>query len=189
MFTLSWMNPKKKSMVFIIDTSAILSGKPINLDNAIMITTSSVSDELKPGGRDYQALQFLMEKGLSINSPSKGSIDKIKTISDKTGDLDRLSEADMSVLALALDINTDDNKEVVILTDDYSIQNVAHTLNIKFESISQRGITKRFIWSRRCLGCGKNFKENLKTCPICGSATKGIVSNRGNIRKRGRDDR
>jgi len=183
------MNPKKKSRIFIIDTSAILSGKPINLDNAIMITTSSVSNELKPGGRDYQALQFLMEKGLSINSPSQDSIDKIKTISNETGDLDRLSEADMSVLALALDINADDDKEAIILTDDYSIQNVAYVLNIKFESISQRGITKRFIWSRRCLGCGKNFKENLKICPICGSATKSIVSNRGNIRKRGRDDR
>ena len=183
------MNPKRKSMIFIIDTSAILSGKPINLDNAMMITTSSVYNELKPGGRDYQTLQFLIEKGLSINSPSQDSIEKIKIISSKTGDLNRLSEADMDILALALDINKADNKEAVILTDDYSIQNVAYTLNIKFESISQKGIAKRFIWSRRCLGCGKNFKENLKTCPICGSATKSIVSNRGNIRKRRRDDR
>jgi len=183
------MNPKKKSRIFIIDTSAILSGKPINLDNDIMITTSSVSNELKPGGRDYQALQFLMEKGLSINSPSQDSIDKIKTTSNKTGDIDRLSEADMGILALALDINADDEREAIILTDDYSIQNVAHILNLKFESISQQGITKRFIWSRRCLGCGKNFKENLKTCPICGSATKNIISAKANIGKRGRDDR
>ena len=95
----------------------------------------------------------------------------------------------MDILALASDINAENDKEAVILTDDYSIQNVAYTLNIKFESISQKGIAKRFIWSRRCLGCGKNFKENLKTCPICGSATKSIVSNRGNIRKKGRDDR
>jgi len=189
MLTLYWMNTKIKSMIVIIDTSAILSGKPINFDNAIMITTSSVYNELKPGGRDYQTLQFLMEKGLSINSPSQDSIDKIKTISNKTGDLNRLSVADMEVLALALDINTTEGKEAIILTDDYSIQNVACNLNIKFESISQKGIAKRFIWIRRCLGCGKNFKENLKTCPICGSATKSIVSNRDSIRKRGRDDR
>ena len=189
MLTLPWMKPKIKSRIFIIDTSAILSGKPINLDNAIMISTSSVYNELKPGGRDYQTLQFLIEKGLSMNTPSQYSIDKIKTISNKTGDIDRLSEADKDVLALALDINTAGDKEVVILTDDYSIQNVAHVLNIKFENISQQGITKRFIWSRRCLGCGKNFKENLKVCPICGSPTKSIVSNRENIRKRGRDNR
>ena len=189
MLTLTWMNLKKTSMIFIIDTSAILSGKPINLDGLIMITTSSVYNELKPGGRDYKTLQFLMEKGLSINSPSQDSVDKIKIISNKTGDLNRLSEADIDILALALDINKADKKKAVILTDDYSIQNVAYAINIKFESISQKGIAKKFIWSWRCLGCGKNFKENLKTCPICGSETKSIVLNRGNIRKRGRDDR
>ena len=183
------MNHKKKSRTFIIDTSAILSGKSINLDNAIMITTSGVCDEFQPGGRDYQIFQFLIEKGLTIHYPSKKSIDKIRNISNETGDVDRLSETDVEVLSLALDINTDSNKEAIILTDDYSIQNIAHTLNMKFESISQRGITKKFIWSHRCLGCGKNFKENLKICPICGSATKSIVSNIRNIRKRGNDNR
>jgi len=183
------MNHKKKTRIFVIDTSAILSGKPINLDNSIIITTPSVSNELKPGGKDYQTLQFLMEKGLYINSPSKDSVDKIKTISNKTGDLDRLSDADIDILALALDINADDKKDAVVLTDDYSIQNVANVVNIKFESISQRGITKSFIWSRRCPGCGRNFKENLKICPICGSATKNIVLGKKNIGKGGRDDR
>ena len=183
------MKSKRKSMIFIIDTSAILSGKPINLDNDKMITTSSVYNELEPGGRDYQTLQFLMEKGLSINIPRQDSIDKIKTISNKTGDLDRLSEADMDVLALALDINTAGDKESIILTDDYSIQNVAHVLNIKFESISQQGITKRFIWNHRCVGCGKTFKEKLKVCPICGSPTKSIVLDGKDIRTRGRKNR
>ena len=56
------MNSKKKSKIFILDTSAILSGKPINLDNAQMITTPGISKELKPGGKDYQALQFVIEK-------------------------------------------------------------------------------------------------------------------------------
>jgi len=183
------MKSKRKSMIFIIDTSAILSGKPINLDKDKMITTSSVYNELEPGGRDYQTLQFLMEKGLSINIPRQDSIDKIKTISNKTGDLDRLSEADMDVLALALDINTAGDKESIILTDDYSIQNVAHVLNIKFESISQQGITKRFIWNHRCVGCGKTFKEKLKVCPICGSPTKSIVLDGKDIRTRGRKNR
>jgi len=183
------MNHKKKSRTFIIDTSAILSGKSINLENDIMITAPGVYDELQPSGRDYQIFQFLIEKGLTINYPSKKSIDKIRNISNQTGDIDRLSEADIEVLSLALDIKTDSSKEAIILTDDYSIQNMSHTLNIKFESISQRGITKKFIWSHRCLGCGKNFKENLKICPICGSATKNIVSNMRNIRKRGNDNR
>lgn len=161
-----------KKQLFIIDTSAILSGKPINLVNANMVTTPSVSDELQPGGKDYRTFQFLQEKGLVVQSPSKESIRKIKKSAEETGDKDRLSSADVEILALALDVNKDENKEAVILTDDYSIQNVADTLNIKFQSFSQRGITKKFKWHYRCPGCGKQFKASIKICPICGTETK-----------------
>jgi len=177
------MHIKTKSKIFILDTSAILSGKPINLDNATMVTSPGISKELKPGGRDYRSFQFLMERGLSIRSPSKESTDKIKTISGKTGDANRLSKTDIEILALALDISKDDEKEVIILTDDYSIQNVAHVLNITFETISQSGITKRFKWTRRCRGCGKKFKENIKICPICGAETKTVISSKKVIKK------
>lgn len=161
-----------KKHVFIIDTSAILSGKPINLGEAAMITSPAVSEELKPGGRDYRAFQFLLEKGLSIISPSKESLDTIQKTAEETGDKDRLSTADIEILALALDINKEAGKEAVILTDDYSIQNIASTLNIKYQSFSQRGIIKKFNWQYRCPGCKKQFNKSVKICPICGTETR-----------------
>lgn len=173
----------KKSKIYILDTSAILSGKPINLNDVDLVTTTGISDELTLGGRDYKNLQFLKEKGLAIYSPSKDSTEKIKTISKETGDLVRLSKADIELLALSLDIGKNDDKEVVILTDDYSIQNVANALNIRFESMSQSRITKRFKWTCRCRGCGKKFKENIRTCPICGAETKTVISSKKVIKK------
>jgi len=161
-----------KKQIFLIDTSAILSGNPINLNNSIMITTPLISEELKPGGNDYRKFQFLQEKGLKIQSASQESIIKIKEIAEKTGDIDRLSPADVEIIALALDINKNENQESMILTDDYSIQNVANNLNIKFHSVSQRGITKRFKWHYYCPGCGKQFKESIKICHICGTKIK-----------------
>ena len=167
---------------YILDTSAILSGKPINFDEADLVTTSKVADELKPGGRDYQNFQFLKEKGLKILIPDKESLEKLQSISDKTGDKQRLSEADIEILALALDLKKDESKEIIILTDDYSIQNVANTLNIRFESINQSGITKRFKWVAICQGCRKKFKDNISICPICGANTKKGVSKKSDIR-------
>ena len=82
-----------KKHIFIIDTSAILSGKPINIKAENMLTTPAISEELKPGGRDYRNFQFLLEKGLLIKAPSKKSIDIIKNKSKETGDFDRLSTA------------------------------------------------------------------------------------------------
>ena len=171
----------KKSKIYVLDTSAFLSGKPINLNDAELATTPGVSDELNPGGRDYKFFQFLKEKNLTILMPTKESIEKIITVSKETGDFNRLSEADIEILALSFEISENEDKEVVILTDDYSIQNVANSLNIKFESINQSGITKTFKWTCRCRGCGKKFKENINICPICGAETKSVVTRKKNI--------
>jgi UPF0271 protein len=161
-----------KINVFIIDTSAILSGKTINLGEAEMITSQAISEEFKPGGRDYRNFQFLLEKGLSIRYPSKESLAIIQKTAEETGDKDRLSTGDIETLALALDINKDVNKEAIILTDDYSIQNVATTINIKYQSFSQRGIIKKIKWQYHCPGCKKQLKKSFKICPICGTETR-----------------
>jgi UPF0271 protein len=171
-----------KPKIFIIDTSVILSGKPISLKNGKMVTTQGVSKELTPGGKDYQNFQFLIEKGLSVYSPTKESIKHVRLLSEETGDINRLSDTDTEILALAFEINNEDKEEPIILTDDYSIQNVANKLKIKFESVSQSGIKKRFKWQSRCTGCGKKFKDNINICPICGSTTKSIVTNMENIK-------
>jgi len=170
-----------KKIFYILDTSAILSGKPISLDNAKMVTTPAVSNELKPGGRDYRTFQLLQEKGLMIQSPSRLAENEVKETAKKTGDIDRLSSADIEVLALALDINKNSNREAIILTDDYTIQNIASNLNIKFQGFSQEGIRKKFKWVYRCPGCGKRFKESIKICPICGTETKISVNRKEHI--------
>jgi len=168
--------------IFILDTSAILSGKPIDFENKKIFTTNSISKELNPGGSDYRNFQYLIEKGLSILDPSKKSLEKIKKIAEKTGDINRLSKADIEILALALDIKDNMEDEPVILTDDYSIQNVSAEINIKFEPISQSGITKKFKWICRCRGCGKKFKDNINICPICGAETKAVITSKKDIK-------
>ena len=170
-----------KKQVFIIDTSAILSGKPIRFDNVSIVTTPAVSDELSPGGRDFRTFELLKETGLAIYAPSKEAINRVKKIAQQTGDDSRLSFADIEILALAIDINKEPDQEAMILTDDYSIQNVASTLQIKFQGFSQKGITKKFKWVSRCPGCKKQFNEITKICPICGTITKNSLLHKKNL--------
>ena len=169
---------KKKVRKYILDTSAIFSGKPIDFRDSELITTPEVSNEISPGGRDYQNFQYLIEKGLKVLKPRNNVIDEVEEISNKTGDKNRLSKTDVEVLALALELKRQGNFEIIILTDDYSIQNVANTLKLTFESFNQAGITKRFKWDCRCRGCGKKFKDSIKICPICGAESRSIVSNK-----------
>jgi UPF0271 protein len=177
------MTSKKTKKIYILDTSAVLSGKPIDLNNSTLATTPKISGELKPSGRDYQAFQYLKEKGLSFLYPTNESIKEIDRTAIDTGDIGRLSEADKELLAVALDIKKKAEKHPVILTDDYSIQNVANMLDIEYENISEPGIKKRFKWITRCRGCGKRFEESINKCPICGSKTKNIIIKKENLTK------
>lgn len=170
------MQTKEKSKIHLIDTSAILSGKPLYFENTIMMTTPLVSDEISPGGRDYQTFQYLLEKGLMIQQPSKKSIQIIKKTSQQTGDDARLSSADIELLALAYELSNEPEKEVILITDDYSIQNIAHQLNILYQNVSQQGITKTFHWMYQCRGCKRRFHEAYTECPVCGSSLKMIPS-------------
>ena len=170
-----------KRRIFIIDTSAILSGKPISPPNTTLLTTPGVSNEFHPGGKDFRRFELLKETGLTIQMPSKDALTLVKQTAQQTGDDRRLSIADIEVVALALDINNNENQEATILSDDYSIQNVASTLDIKYQGILQKEITKKFKWVSRCPGCGKQFNETIKTCPICGTTTKNHLSQKKNL--------
>jgi len=176
------MSIKKEKKVYILDTSAILSGKPINFDDAEIFTTTGVSKEINPGGKDYFLFQVLLEKKLNICSPSKDSIEKIINKSIKTGDFNRLSNVDKEILALALDMKNK-GKKPIIITDDYSIQNIASILRIEFIGINQQGITKKYKWIYQCRGCGKKFKDNIQICPICGDKTRNIIVKKENLKK------
>jgi len=173
---------KKKTKIYILDTSAILSGKQIDLDDAEILTTTGVTKEINPGGKDYFLFQVLLEKKLNIHSPSKNSIKKIDNKSLETGDSNRLSNVDKEILALALDV-INEGKKPIIITDDYSIQNIANNLKIEFIGINQQGITRKFKWIYQCIGCGKKFKENIQVCPICGDKTRNIIVKKLNLKK------
>jgi endoribonuclease Nob1 len=170
--------------VYIIDSSAILSGKPLPIDQQDCRTVEEIADEFSVGGSSYRMFQYLCEKGLSLHRPSDSSKKKVQTITEKMGESLRLSSADKAVLALAVDVESIAEKKAVILTDDYSIQNIANVLKICFQPISQTGITKTFKWNRCCRGCGRLLSNEEMVCPICGSSAKFVVNKKAKNKKK-----
>jgi UPF0271 protein len=163
------------SQIFIIDTSALLSGKPLPIDQDECWTVEEIAEEFTEGGPSYRMFSYLCEKGLSLHRPSKKALDKVRSIVRRMGETYRLSTADQMVLALAFDVQQMENKKAIIITDDYSIQNIASVLKIQFQAVSQKGITKTFKWMRRCRGCGRKLTPEESICPICGSEARFVV--------------
>jgi UPF0271 protein len=172
---------KNNKIILLIDSSVILSGKPLNIDADLLVTTSKIANEFTPGGRDYRYFQYLRNKGLTIQDPLNKSIQTIKKEVKVSGETLRLSDADISLLALAYELKKQ-NKTPILITDDYSIQNIANNVGIPYQSFNQKGITKRFKWERRCRGCRKKIIDDVDVCPVCGSTIIHVIKKKNSIK-------
>ncbi len=129
-----------------------------------MYTVPEVTRELKSSEAAI-ALQEFLKEGLIIESPLKTDVEIVTEKAKSTGDYFRLSQADIDLLAKALELSG------TLVTDDYSIQNVAAHLGIETQPIQQARIKRVLKWRRRCVGCGRLY-ESEAICPVCGSNVK-----------------
>ncbi|MCK5290557.1 MAG: nucleic acid-binding protein [Thermoplasmata archaeon] len=150
-------------MPFVLDASALLAGKDLLLEE--MFCTPHVLEEVKGKDPTIQ-LMSMIETRVEVRDPSDESVTKVNEAAGRTGDAKRLSPADVGVIALAIDL------DATIITDDYSIQNVANELGLDYSGLSFPDIKRKVEWGYRCVGCGKRFEEPMDECPICGSRIK-----------------
>ncbi|HVX03065.1 MAG TPA: NOB1 family endonuclease [Nitrososphaera sp.] len=148
-----------------LDASAFYSGIAFLSGAAKCVTTSAVFEEIKHV--KAAALDALVQAGyLRVIDPDSKSIDMVFAAAKRTGDSARLSPADVSILALALE------RKAVLASDDYAVANVAATLRVKVAPSSGKGIreTRRYI--AYCSACGKAFAPEKQECPLCGNRLK-----------------
>lgn len=148
-------------MRFVLDTSALFAMQDLPPGEAH--ATPGVIAELRK--YDDPRVRF-WEDLLRISSPSPGAIDAVRRAASRTGDDARLSPTDIEVLALALDL------EAELLTDDYSMQNIARVMGLKYRGVGMKGIKEVVRWKYRCTGCRREWEENHPDCPICGSSLR-----------------
>lgn len=145
----------------MLDTSAFFSLEKMPQGEAY--TTPGVVEEMKKYGDErieyWQSIVMVMD-------PTKASLDFIKKGAKATGDDARLSPVDIGLLALARDL------DAAILTDDYSIQNLARYLKIQYSPVGIEGIKKLIKWRYRCTGCGNIWEKNYPECPVCGHSLR-----------------
>ncbi len=144
----------------MLDSGALLNTNSFShIEGAI--TTPRVADEIKSRA---PLIEAYVESGLlEIREPREQSIEEIRKIAKSIGELDKLSGADVEVLALALET------EATLVTDDYHVQNVAAAAGIPFEGVTGK-IRRAIRWIKRCTGCGRVFPYSYrgKRCPYCG---------------------
>jgi len=178
------MNKKRKSVV--LDTSAFIAGFDPSSISEETYSVPEVKAELLNNSISKIRFKTSVKSGkLKIIAPSSEYINFIKRISSEIGDVGFLSEADIAILALAVQLR-DNGQNPIIITDDYSIQNVADKLGLEFISLSNYGIRYQLHWILYCPACGKKYPPNQKTmiCENCGTQLKRKPLKRKPIKKR-----
>lgn len=157
--------PSSKKIKYILDTSAILAGF-LNLGSSrsIYLTPLVIAEVMKKMGTETDLLDF---RKIHVVEPSQSSVEKVIRCANEAGEAGKLSNTDVSLLAVGLELAQD----AEIITDDYSIQNMASILNLKWRPLTTKGIKRTIVWEYRCKGCGKVFSSmsRYEKCIDCGS--------------------
>lgn len=157
--------------VLLLDASAFILGYDTTDTNADLYTVPLVRDELREGGLARLRLDSAARNGqLKIVQPEPSHmIDVGKTIMEM-GEANALSETDSQLLALGVQLISKGLGPVVV-SDDYSVQNVANSLGLEFRSLATPGIKRQLTWIIYCPGCRRNFQAEHPEgiCPVCGT--------------------
>ena len=158
--------------MLVLDTGALLA-KYYRLVPSyvaeVYTSAKNVSEVLD--SENKQALEEAIALSLvKVVEPEKQYIEKVKSLARSFGYLHKLSDADVNLVALALQLSESRNESVIVITDDYDIQNLLYLLGIPFKPLRTSGIKKPIIYKAWCPTCGyvpRNPGED--TCPLCNS--------------------
>jgi endoribonuclease Nob1 len=158
----------------VLDTSAFIGGFDPFTIREEQVAPPRVEEEVKRNSMTLLRFSIAVESGkLKIFAPAQPFLDQVKACATSVGDSFFLSETDMQVLALALEIGARGDSPQIV-TDDYSIQNVATKLGLRFVSLTTFGIKRVLNWIRYCPACHRTYPPNFKAkeCQICGTELK-----------------
>ncbi|XHH08114.1 MAG: NOB1 family endonuclease [Candidatus Bathyarchaeia archaeon] len=160
--------------IVVLDTSAFLAGfDPFSLGED-QVTVPKVGEEIRSNSMAWVRFNTAVENGkVKIKTPNEEFSNKIKASASKVGDSYLLSETDIQLLALALELKIQ-GEHPEIMTDDYSIQNVAKQNGIAFYALATSGIKRLLEWIRYCPACHREYPVNstFSACQVCGTELK-----------------
>lgn len=172
--------------VVILDSSAFIAGfDPFSVTDAVY-TVPTVEQELAFNSLPWTRFKTARESGkLRVKVPSGDFLNRVRQSSKMVGDVLFLSDVDLQVLALALELKVAGNNPLIV-TDDYSIQNVANQIGVDFTSLMTFGIRFRLHWIMYCPACQRKYPPDYreKLCEVCGTELKRKPLQKMLVRKR-----
>jgi len=154
----------------VLDAAALILGFT-EIEDAVAVTSSKVLEEARDRDARYRALAAREGGLIKVIEPEPAYVSEVREVARRLGEIE-LSDADVSVIALALQLSRQ-GWDTCILTSDYSIQNLASRLGLMVKPILHKGIRRMISWEVYCGACGwSGDGKPGNPCPKCGHALK-----------------
>lgn len=165
---------KDAGPIYVLDATALITGASEHMGGRLF-TTPSVVSEVRGDEIQVARTRALLDSGAVVAAePSGESLAEVAHVAEELGEGLRLSSTDISLIALALDLR-ERSPDVLLISDDYSVQNVAEALGIKWSGLKYRGIRRGVAWEWLCPSCGERYAGPKEpTCPECGAALRRV---------------
>ena len=125
-------------MTLVLDSAAFINDS--FFDREECFTVQEVLDELKDFKSKQLAEAAIASGKLRTSQVNPISLDLIEQKAVEIGSKNHLSEADFKVLGLALQLNAK------IITDDFTLQNLAAHIGLKFEGVMRGEIKEKKVF-------------------------------------------
>jgi UPF0271 protein len=175
---------RKRAEKYVLDSSALIGGiNPADLRGESYISPLVERETHRNPMIQARIRCAVEERKLVIRQPSRRSLEKVKEKAQKLGET-ILSAADLETVALGLDLK-EEGDEPILISDDYSVENLCESLKLRYDSLITMGIGRLFKWIYYCPGCGM---ESLShgICRVCGTPFKRKPKPTREIRHRGK---
>ena len=153
----------------VLDTAALLYWPVTEVSGGIC----SVSQQAELERVSMQRYMLVSSLEVIWREPTQEWLNLARSAASQSGDLPRLSNVDLDLLALAIGL------ELPLYTDDYRLQNTMQMAGLETHSVGTQGAKQVWRWELRCSGCRKkepvsgdlvsSKNDPVKECQVCGS--------------------
>ncbi len=160
------------SRVYVLDAGVLFTTWTTKMDNAVLLTTSSIMAEVRNKPSQLRAETLLTLDRLRVVNPESAYLERVSRTATQSGDSSVLSAADIELISLALMLR-DEGDDVTLVSSDFSVLNTSSHLGIKYIDPSGK-FGKKITWLLRCPAC--HYRSETPTrdseCPVCGTTMR-----------------
>lgn len=154
----------------VLDTAALLHW-PVHELNGNICSVGQQAELERVSPQRWMLVQAL---DIDWRDADAAWLTQARECAAQSGDLPRLSDVDLEVLALAIGL------QLPLVTDDYRLQNTMKFSGRESTSVDTKGAKQVWTWIRRCTGCrhttevpedvARSKKGDVGDCDRCGAA-------------------